>query len=59
LKEQTLSREEELEKQQLLQKENTNYYLRVEIDEAKILKSWKILQKIPSETKHQSEAIMY
>ncbi|MFL6487462.1 MAG: DNA ligase D [Nitrososphaera sp.] len=56
--EQTLSREEELEQQQL-QKENINYYLRLEIDEAKILRSWKILQKIPSETKHQSEAIMY
>ena len=51
-KKQTLSKEEQ-------QKNDTDYYLRLEIEEAKILKSWKILQSIPCETGDQSQAIMY
>jgi hypothetical protein len=42
-KQQILSEEEE---QQQQQKRNTDYYLRLEIEEAKILKSWKILQSM-------------
>ena len=50
-KEQMLPEEEE--------QQNTNYYLRLEIEEASILKSWKILQSMPSEPGNQSRAIMY
>jgi bifunctional non-homologous end joining protein LigD len=50
-KEQMLSEEE--------QQQNTNYYLRLEIEEASVLKSWKILQSIPSGPGNQSRAIMY
>ncbi|MDQ3969056.1 MAG: hypothetical protein M3275_11760, partial [Thermoproteota archaeon] len=41
------------------QQNSTNYYLRLEIEEGKILKSWKILQSMPSEPGDQSQAIMY
>jgi bifunctional non-homologous end joining protein LigD len=51
-KQQTLPEEEQ-------QKNNTNYYLRLEIEEPKILKSWKILQSMPSEPGDQSQATMY
>jgi bifunctional non-homologous end joining protein LigD len=50
-----------IHKQQILSEEeqnNTNYHLRLEIEEASILKSWKILQ-IPSESGNKSRAIIY
>jgi hypothetical protein len=55
-KQQTLAEEEDKEQQQ---NNNTDYYLRLEIEEAKSLKSWKILQSIPSEEGDRSQAIMY
>src|ERR671931_401632 len=52
-----------IHKQQILSEEeqnnNTNYHLRLEIEEASILKSWKILQSIPSESGNKSRAIIY
>ncbi len=53
-KKQTLS-EEEVNQKKKNDNNDTNYYLRLEIEEDKILKSW----KIPSRTGEQSQAIMY
>ena len=47
-KQQILSEEDE-EQQKKKKNNNIDYYLRLEIEEAKTLKSWKILQSIPSE----------
>ena len=55
-KQQILSEEDE---KQQKNKNNIDYYLRLEIEEAKTLKSWKILQGIPSEAGDQSQAVMY
>jgi bifunctional non-homologous end joining protein LigD len=46
-------------KKQQQKKNNTDYYLRLEIEEAKTLKTWKILQSMPSEPGDKSQAIMY
>src|ERR671923_107675 len=51
-----------IHKQQILSEDelnNTTYYLRLEIEEAKVLRSWKIHQSIPSEPGYQSKAVMY
>jgi bifunctional non-homologous end joining protein LigD len=51
-----------IHKQQILSEEelnSTSYHLRLEIEEAKVLRSWKIHQSIPSEPGDQSKAIMY
>jgi bifunctional non-homologous end joining protein LigD len=58
-KQQALSEEDEEQQQHKKKNNNTDYYLRIEIEEAKTLKSWKILQSIPSETGDQSQAIFY
>jgi bifunctional non-homologous end joining protein LigD len=55
-KQQTLTEQED---EQQENKNNTDYYLRLEIEEAKTLKTWKILQSMPSEPGDQSQAIMY
>jgi bifunctional non-homologous end joining protein LigD len=58
-KQQTLSEEDEEQQKKKKKNNNIDYYLRLEIEEAKTLKSWKILQSIPSEAGDQSQAIMY
>ncbi|MDQ4012933.1 MAG: hypothetical protein M3146_04320 [Thermoproteota archaeon] len=55
-KQQTLSEEDD---EQQENKNNTDYYLRLEIEEAKTLKTWKILHSMPCEPGDQSQAIMY